>query len=68
MKTTLKTGKKIIHSDWALMQSHFNNDCTFELNLADKNSNDQIKFELEKDDIERLCSALKLTLNSTDSK
>jgi hypothetical protein len=58
METTLKVGKKIIHSDWTIMQTYFEKDGTFKLVLADKHSDDQIRFQLQKEDVERLIKTL----------
>jgi hypothetical protein len=56
---TLSTKKGIIYWDWVIMQSYYNDDGTFKLNLEAKNSKDQIRLTLEKEDAERLFNALK---------
>jgi len=59
----LKTNKKVIYSDWTLMQCHqlnpnetSDNSSTEKmmLNFADKNSQDAIRLELDMEEIERV--------------
>ena len=64
METLLIAGRKQIHSDWTLMQGHFNMNDTFKLNLADKNSKDEIRLTLEWEDIQRLHEAFCRKLSS----
>lgn len=59
METVLSTGKKKVYSDWTLMQCYFETDGTLLLSLADKHSNDSIRFSLEGNDIERLRTIFK---------
>jgi hypothetical protein len=68
MKTVLTIQKnKKIYSDWTLMQCYLNNDNkTFLLTLADKHSNDQIRFNLEKEDMTRLRDALNRAISNIE--
>ena len=61
-KTILITGKKQIHSDWTMMMRYLDTDNTFKLVFADKHSKDQIRLQIDKEDMENLHQSLSKAL------
>jgi hypothetical protein len=68
MNGIIKVNNKTIHSDWTLMQSFMQDDGTFRLTFADKNSKDTVRFELLKEDYESLNRILTRELSKETKK